>query len=76
MSQSPVYPAARGLVSERGLSLRFPRFYRIREDKSIEQATTPQELADAYERQMQGGGRNAPPVEAADAEADSEAELQ
>ncbi|KAM0754463.1 ATP-dependent DNA ligase [Meredithblackwellia eburnea MCA 4105] len=48
---SPRYPAAQGLVSERGISLRFPRFIRLREDKAVEQATTSQELATLYEKQ-------------------------
>lgn len=43
---SPVYPAAKGLVSEeRGLSLRFPRYLKRREDKSVEEASTPEQLA-------------------------------
>lgn len=43
---SPTYSAAMGLISEdRGLSLRFPRFLRKREDKGIEEASTPQFLA-------------------------------
>ena len=38
---SPTYTAAIGLVSdEKGLSLRFPRFLKVREDKSIEEAST------------------------------------
>ena len=41
--------SARGLVSSsRGLSLRFPRFIKTREDKHIEQASTPVFLADMY----------------------------
>lgn len=43
---SPVYPAAKGLVSEeRGLSMRFPRFLKRREDKGPEQASGPRQLA-------------------------------
>ena len=50
---SPVYPAARGLVSEeRGLSLRFPRFVRVREDKSVEEASEVGFLAGLWEKQM------------------------
>ncbi|KAK0357568.1 hypothetical protein LTR02_000617 [Friedmanniomyces endolithicus] len=49
---SPTYTAARGLVSEeRGLSLRFPRFLRVREDKGIEEASTNEFLAGLYRKQ-------------------------
>lgn len=50
---SPNYTAAIGLVSEeRGLSIRFPRFIKRREDKSIEQASTPATLAKIYFEQQ------------------------
>lgn len=53
---SPVYPAARGLISEeRGLSLRFPRFVRVREDKSVEEASDVGFLAGLWEKQMAVG---------------------
>lgn len=46
---SPTYTAAMGLVSEeRGLSLRFPRFLRKRDDKGINEASTPQFLAGMF----------------------------
>ncbi|KAL4786196.1 ATP-dependent DNA ligase [Aspergillus varians] len=49
---SPTYPAAIGLVSdERGLSLRFPRFLKVREDKSIDEASTSDYLAVLYRKQ-------------------------
>nr|POE48725.1 dna ligase 3 [Quercus suber] len=49
---SPTYTAAIGLVSEeRGLSLRFPRFLKVREDKSIEEASTNDFLAGLYRKQ-------------------------
>jgi DNA ligase 1 len=49
---SPVYTAAIGLVSEeRGLSMRFPRFLKVRDDKSIEEASTSEFLAGLYRKQ-------------------------
>ena len=49
---SPTYTAAIGLVSEdRGLSLRFPRFLRKREDKGVEEASTSAFLAGLWRKQ-------------------------
>ncbi|KAI0104628.1 hypothetical protein GGR51DRAFT_223467 [Nemania sp. FL0031] len=49
---SPTYTAAMGLVSdERGLSLRFPRFLRKREDKGIEEASSSEFLAGLFRKQ-------------------------
>lgn len=45
--------AALGIISDkRGLSVRFPRFIKIREDKSIENASTPEFLADMFRSQQ------------------------
>lgn len=53
---SPVYTAAIGLVNEdRGLSLRFPRFLKKREDKGIEEASTSEFLAGLYRKQEAAG---------------------
>jgi len=49
---SPTYTAAIGLISEeRGLSTRFPRFLKVREDKSIDEATEAADLAALYRKQ-------------------------
>ncbi|KAI1103001.1 ATP-dependent DNA ligase [Jackrogersella minutella] len=52
ITMSPTYTAAIGLVSqERGLSLRFPRFLKKREDKGIEEASSSQFLAGLFRKQ-------------------------
>ncbi|KPV73055.1 uncharacterized protein RHOBADRAFT_38714 [Rhodotorula graminis WP1] len=57
LSLSPIYSAAKGLCGDRGISLRFPRFIRIRDDKDAEQSTEPEQIAEAYRRQaIQSGG--------------------
>ncbi|GAA6028008.1 hypothetical protein JCM8097_001827 [Rhodosporidiobolus ruineniae] len=51
---SPIYPAARSLLGhERGVSIRFPRFIKLREDKGVENATTAEQLAELYQKQME-----------------------
>ena len=52
ITMSPTYLAALGLVSEeRGLSMRFPRFLNVREDKSIDEASTSDFLAELWRKQ-------------------------
>lgn len=54
ITKSPTYLAAIGLVDEsRGLSMRFPRFLRVREDKGIEEASTAAFLASLWRKQSQ-----------------------
>jgi DNA ligase-1 len=50
---SPTYTAAiDNMGGERGLSLRFPRFLKTREDKGIEEASSEELLADLYFKQL------------------------
>ena len=50
---SPVSTAAQSLVdSSRGLSVRFPRFIKCREDKNIEDASTPAFVANMWKSQQ------------------------
>ncbi|KAK9483242.1 hypothetical protein V1527DRAFT_445857 [Lipomyces starkeyi] len=55
---SPLYPAARGMISDRGLSIRFPRFIRKRDDKGVEEASSPAFLAELYQRQQSRGAED------------------
>ena len=64
---SPVYPAAASLLgSERGLSMRFPRFMKRRDDKTWEQASTSEQFADMYRRQIQEAPKRDKPVDSGD----------
>ncbi|KAF8004587.1 hypothetical protein HF325_000044 [Metschnikowia pulcherrima] len=54
LSLSPIYKAAH-LEYGKGISLRFPRFLRLREDKGVEDATTSSQVSEFYERQANLG---------------------
>ena len=52
LSISPVYTAATGKVdANKGISIRFPRLVRARDDKTPEETTSPDQLAEMYSRQ-------------------------
>lgn len=50
LSQSPIYKAGSSHY-DKGISLRFPRFLRTREDKPVEEATSSEQVVDLYEAQ-------------------------
>jgi DNA ligase-1 len=44
-------------VDNRGISLRFPRFIKVRDDKNADEATSAEQVGEFYERQVTAGGK-------------------
>ena len=68
LSISPIHSGCCTLREDgKGIGLRFPRFLRIRDDKSPEDATSSEQVLQMYEDQFKGGG---PKAAAADEDMD------
>ena len=57
LTVSPVHQAGVGIVhASKGISLRFPRFMRIRDDKNPDDATNAEQIVELYNGQFAHGG--------------------
>ncbi|KAF1988463.1 ATP-dependent DNA ligase [Aulographum hederae CBS 113979] len=66
LTLSPRYKAAAdqlGAGTGKGVSLRFPRFVKVRDDKKSEQATTSRQIAEMYQRQESVAKNKGPAVD-------------
>ncbi|KAF4615541.1 hypothetical protein G7Y89_g15319 [Cudoniella acicularis] len=67
LTLSPRYKAAckegLDLSAEKGVSLRFPRFVRVRDDKGVDEATSSRQVAEMYRRQESVGKGKGPAVD-------------
>jgi DNA ligase-1 len=65
---SPVHMAGVHDMGERGIALRFPRFLRVRDDKTVEDATTAEQVVGMYRKQVSVRGARSAVAEGVDGE--------
>lgn len=66
LTLSPRYKAGAAALADasgRGISLRFPRFVKVRDDKKAEQATGSRMVVDMYQRQENVARNKGPSVD-------------
>ncbi|KAL4429685.1 hypothetical protein ABPG74_017094 [Tetrahymena malaccensis] len=52
LSSSPIYTIGKTSYQDNGISLRFPRFLRVRDDKTTEQSTKIEQIIEFYNKQQ------------------------
>lgn len=63
LTLSPRYRAGIGEGFDKGISLRFPRFIRVRDDKKVDEATSSRQVAEMYRKQESVSKSNGPAVD-------------
>jgi DNA ligase-1 len=53
LSLSPTHLCAENVLDQgKGIALRFPRFLRVRDDKTVQDTTSPEQMVEMYSSQV------------------------